>query len=215
MKFQHWFFDLDGTLVDSQQGIQNSICYAMDHMGIDRDKLGDIKKYIGPPLIVSFTKYWDLSEEEGEEAVRLYREYYAETGWKEVRIYDGLEQTLGALRDAGCALYVVTSKPTVFAEKILQHYGLAPDFKKICGVSFSHDTAAKSDLLQSVLDEFQITDLHGCAMIGDRRYDMEAAKTVGTAAIGALFGFGSAQELLDAGADHLIETPLALTQMTE
>lgn len=210
MKFQHYCFDLDGTLVNSQEGIQNAICYAMERMGIGREKLGDIKRYIGPPLIVSFTKYWDLDTAGGNEAVRLYREYYAETGWSEVRVYDGLEQTLQTLQNAGCGLYVVTSKPTVFAEKILHRYGLAPYFKKICGVSFEHDTEAKSDLLQSVLDEYRIENVSSCAMIGDRSYDMQAAKTVGTAAIGALYGFGSAAELRESGADCLIQKPLDL-----
>lgn len=207
MKYQHLFFDLDGTLVDSQEGIQNAICHAMDAMGISREKLGDVKKYIGPPLVVSFTQYWDLDEAGGNEAVRRYREYYSEKGWREVRVYDGMEQTLKTLQKAGAGLYVVTSKPTVYAEKILQHYGLASYFKTICGVDFKHDQEKKQDLLQSVIDRYGIKDLSVCAMIGDRSYDMEAAKSVGTAAIGALFGFGSAQELKETGADALAQSP--------
>ncbi len=213
VNYQHLFFDLDGTLGDSQEGIQNSIYYAMDRMGISRDKLGDIKRYIGPPLVVSFTRFWQLDEAGGKEAVRTYREYYAEKGWKEVRVYDGMEQTLKTLKEAGAGLYVVTSKPTVYAEKILQHYGLAPYFETIRGVDFQHDQEAKQDLLQSVIEKHSITDLHACVMIGDRRYDMEAAKAVGTAAIGALFGFGSAQELQNAGADHLAHVPLDILRI--
>lgn len=213
MKYQHLFFDLDGTLVDSQEGIQNAICHAMDAMGISRDKLGDIKRYIGPPLVVSFTKYWDLDEAGGNEAVRRYREYYSEKGWCEVRVYDGMEQTLETLQKAGAGLYVVTSKPTVYAEKILRHYGLAPYFKTICGVDFNHDQEKKQDLLQSVMDQHGIKNLDVCTMIGDRSYDMEAAKSVGTAAIGALFGFGSEQELKETGADYLAQIPLDILKI--
>ncbi len=102
----------------------------------------------------------------------------------------------------GAGLYVVTSKPTVYAQKILQHYGLAPYLKTIRGVSFQKDEETKQSLLQSVLEEHGIRELSACVMIGDRCYDMEAAKQVGTAAMGALYGFGTAQELEQAWAGH-------------
>ncbi len=215
MKYQHLFFDLDGTLVDSQEGIQNAVCHAMDRIGVSRDKLGDIKRYIGPPLVVSFTEFWDLSPEQGRQAVDYYREYYTEKGWRQVRVYDGMEQTLQGLQQMGAGLYVVTSKPTVYAQKILQHYGLAPYFKTIRGVSFQKDEETKRSLLQSVLAAHGIRDLSACVMIGDRRYDMEAAKQVGTAAMGALYGFGTAQELEQAGADMLVREPLDILRINQ
>ena len=129
------FFDLDGTLTDPALGITNSILHALEKMGRDLPTRESLYRFIGPPLVPAFQEFLGMTEEEANRALTLYREYFSVTGLFENTPYDGVENALAQLKDAGCTLVLATSKPEKFALRILEHFGLAQYFTKICGAS--------------------------------------------------------------------------------
>ena len=203
------FFDLDGTLTDPFEGITNSILHALDRMGKDKPEKAWLGQFIGPPLILSFRKYFGMTVEEAQTAQAYYREVYSVTGMYENRVYPGIPEALAALRDAGFTLCVATSKPEPFAESILGHFGLDGYFDVICGASLDGARNTKAEVLRDLLTRLSVggEDLDRCRMIGDRRHDAEGAREVGIETVGVLWGYGSREELTEAGCSALAETP--------
>ena len=118
MPYQHYLFDLDGTLTDPGLGIKNSIRYALEKYGAPALTEGELDTFVGPPLLDSFQKYCGVDREEALRLVQLYREYFLERGLYENRLYDDVDETLSELTRRGAKLYVATSKPEPFARKI-------------------------------------------------------------------------------------------------
>lgn len=198
-------FDLDGTLTDSGEGIMNSVAYALKQFGIydaDREVL---RKCIGPPLKDSFMKYYGFSEEKAEEGVEKYREYFADKGMFENAVYDGIPEMLGRLKAAGKKMYVATSKPSYFALKILEHFGLNDYFIDMQGSNMDGTRSKKDEVIAYVLEKNQITDLSDVVMIGDRKYDILGSRICGISNVGVLFGYGSRAELEESQADYIAE----------
>ena len=200
-------FDLDGTLTDPGVGITNSIIYALKKYGISVDDPSGLYGFIGPPLLDSFRKYFGFSDEESVRAVGYYREYYRDKGIFENYVYDGVEQTLSALKDGGSNLYVATSKPEIFARRIIEHYGHARYFSFVGGGMPNGARTKKSEVISYVLQSAGIGNPEDAVMVGDRSYDIAGAKTVGLSSIGVLYGYGSREELENAGADAIAERP--------
>ena len=151
-------FDLDGTLTDPGMGITNSVMHALTHFGITVTNRSDLYRFIGPPLMDSFMEYYGLTEEQAVEAVRVYREYFADKGWAENTVYSGIESLLADLVAAGKMLLVATSKPQIFAERILVHFGLDKYFTHICGVALQAPRGySKADVIRDALDEVNLT----------------------------------------------------------
>ena len=199
------FFDLDGTLTDPKPGITRSIQYALqklDHPTIPTED--ELTWCIGPPLRTSFVKM--LGDPVADRAVALYRERFSDIGLYENRVYDGIGEVLITLRAAGHRLFVATSKAHVFADRIIDHFGLRDHFEHVFGAELDGTRADKSDLLAYALKQAAV-DPSKTLMIGDRSHDMVGAKNNGMQRIGVLYGYGSRDELLQAGAQHVCATP--------
>ncbi|NLZ80657.1 MAG: HAD family hydrolase [Clostridiales bacterium] len=199
-------FDLDGTLLNPKEGITKSIQYALKHMGIEVENLDSLSKFIGPPLRGSFRDYYNFNEEEVELAMIKYREYFSVTGLFENTTYPDIEEMLQHLQQGGKKLILATSKPEVFAKQIMDHFHLAQYFEDICGSTMDASREKKGDVIRYALNKNKITDMEQVVMIGDRKHDIIGAKENDMDSIGVLYGFGDRQELLEAGADHIVET---------
>lgn len=198
-------FDLDGTLTRSEQGIVNSVLYALGEMGITEQDREKLKQFIGPPLKESFMKYYGFNESEAANAVDYYRVYYKKRGIYEAPLYDGVKETLTALRSAGRSLYVATSKPEVFAKQIIGHLGVDGLFEDIVGSNLDGTKVNKAEVITELLEKNQIADKSKVLMVGDREHDIFGAKNVGISSVGVLYGYGNYDELNNAGADYIIE----------
>ena len=200
----HILFDLDGTLTDPGMGITNSVAYALAHFGITVTDRTQLYRFIGPPLMDSFMEYYGFTEEQAQEAVKVYREYFADRGWAENTVYEGIEALLIELAAAGKTLLVATSKPQIFAERILNHFGLARYFTHICGVALQAPRGySKADIIREALAKVGVDDLSTAVMVGDRHHDIDGARVVGLSSIGVLYGYGDREEHEAAGADAI------------
>ncbi|MBB4041354.1 phosphoglycolate phosphatase [Microvirga flocculans] len=203
-------FDLDGTLTDPKTGITRSVQHALERLGRPVLEADALTWMIGPPLAAGFAKLLGGSDEV-QDAVRLYRERYSEVGLFENEVYAGIPALLQDLRDRDVRLFVATSKLQVFARRILDHFGLSGFFHGIYGSEPDHRNADKSDLIRFILDRERI-DPAQAVMIGDREYDAIGARANGLSAIGITWGYGSRQELLDAGVACLVDEPEGLKE---
>lgn len=199
-------FDLDGTLTDSGLGITNSVAYSLKKYGIEVSDRTELYKFIGPPLKESFEKYYGFSSEEAGRAVEYYREYYTDKGIFENAVYKGIEELLQEIQRSGKTAIVATSKPEVFAKRILEHFGLAKYFNDIVGANMDETRTKKDEVISHVLQSCDIPDQTKVLMIGDREHDILGAKKAGIDSLGVLFGFGDYEELENAGADYIVET---------
>jgi phosphoglycolate phosphatase len=209
-------FDLDGTLTDPRSGIVNCLRFALAQLRVSCPSDEVLAAYIGPPLRGTFAALLGTSEADRiEEAMRWYRQRFADTGLYENEVYAGVPAMLErAVRAAGEA-YVVTSKPAVYAERIVKHFGLDRHFRKVYGSELDGQRDDKAELLSYLLATEGIRP-SGAVMIGDRAADIMAAKANGVRSIGVLWGYGSENELVDAGADRLCWKPSELvTHLSE
>ncbi|WP_206911761.1 HAD family hydrolase [Enterococcus sp. DIV0849a] len=207
MHYKTILFDLDGTITDSGEGIINSVIYALKKMNLNVPNQNDLFSFIGPPLSDSFKNLYHLDDQFTEQAVGYYREYYQAKGMYENHLYEGILEVLTDLQQAGCTLYIATSKPEIYAKQILAHFKLDRYFVGIYGASLNGERSKKGDVIRYALNSAGITDLNKTLMIGDRSHDMIGAKENRLACIGVLYGFGDQVELETAGADYIAETP--------
>ena len=206
------FFDLDGTLTDSGPGIKASINYALNKMNID--ELGwDSDWVVGPSLWGTFKKL-GVIEERLDEAVSLYRDRYNVKGYIENSVYEGIPDQLATLKSMGYLLCVATAKPTISAISILEYFKLRQHFSFEFGSNLDGSLSDKSALLKHALEVTSI-DPKDSLMIGDREYDILGAKSNLIKSIGVSYGYGSKNELKEAHADFLIETPVELVGAVE
>lgn len=200
------FFDLDGTLTDSQKGILRSLHHALEFYGIGRSD-DELKKYIGPPLLETFERGFGFSREKAADAVAKYREYYAEKGIFESSVYDGIPELLSELQNTGRRLAVATSKPEEFAVRICEKFQIARYFDCICGSRMDETRSRKAEVIAYALERCgQEGSRENVTMVGDRSNDIQGAQANKIRSVGVLFGYGSRKELTDAGADFLAET---------
>lgn len=213
--------DLDGTLTDSSEGITKSIAYALEKMGVECKDRNELKKYIGPPLTVSFRDYFD--GEDINKAVRLYRERYSETGWKENRVYEGVPEMLAALKASGRKIFMATSKPEHFAKQIAEYFDFAKYFDVICGATTDLVRYNKQQVVEYALEvagvelgrDGKVSDPSQVLMIGDRHHDVEGAGVFGIKTLGVTYGFGTSEELLGCGAVAAVDTPEEVVKWIE
>ncbi|MBP5379648.1 MAG: HAD hydrolase-like protein [Ruminococcus sp.] len=203
--FDTLLFDLDGTLTDSTEGIIKCLEYALERMGYEVPE--DTNKFLGPPLYRSFADFCGMNEEQVNEAVRIFRERYSDVGLFENRVYDGIPEMLQRLRDGGKRIMVATSKPEVYAVRIFDRFGLSQFFEIVGGANINGTRNDKDEVIEYVLDKAGISDRSSVLMIGDRRQDVLGAHKTGLKCMGILWGFGSIEELTEAGADFIAETP--------
>ncbi len=206
MKKQYILFDLDGTLTDPGVGITRSVQHALKHYGIVEEDLEKLTPFIGPPLKDSFMEFYGFSEEQATEAIYVYREYFVPTGMFENEVYKGIPELLEELEEAGKTILLATSKPQDFAEQILEHFGLRKYFEFIAGSDKGEVRVKKEDVISYLLEECQLVDLSELVMVGDRKYDILGAKQFGMDSVGVLWGYGSEEELEEAGADVIVKS---------
>lgn len=199
-------FDLDGTLTDPKPGITRSVQYALRRLGIIVDDLDMLTPFIGPPLAESFQRYYGLPEVEVARAITYYREYFGETGIYENAVYDGIPPLLDRLAAQGRTLAVATSKPAVYAERILAHFDLARYFTFVAGSNLDGTRTAKVEVITHALDGLPQVDRAACVMIGDREHDVLGARAAGIAAIAVGYGYGTPAELASAQPAHLVRS---------
>lgn len=212
-KYKYILFDLDGTLTDSADGIINSVIYALDKKGIKEDDREKLKAFVGPPLTDSFMKYYGMSREEASmEMTPLYREYFNEFGWKENTVYDGVPEMLQTLKEAGKHLIVATSKPEVFAKRILDYFDLAKYFDYIGGSTLDGRISSKDQVIAYVLEQIGSEHVDEMIMVGDREHDVFGAEKNGLPCVGVLYGYGDRAELESAGAAVICETAMELVK---
>lgn len=197
MRYDAILFDLDGTLTASAPGIFSSVRYAVDKMGLAPLDDETLRGFVGPSLHYSMQAFCGMDEEGATQAVALYREYYAVKGIYDAAVYTGIPNLLRSLKAEGIYLAIATSKPTTSARIVLDHFGLTRFFDRIIGAEPGRTETDKSSLIRDALP----ARFTRAAMVGDRRFDMAAAKTVGIDAIGAGWGYGTPEELNEAGAD--------------
>jgi phosphoglycolate phosphatase len=192
-------FDLDGTLTDPKEGIRRSIAYALAR--VDRPPPVDeraLDAFIGPPLIDSFRGVLGLDEQTAARAVTYYREYFREQGLFENRVYPGIVETLRDLKGRGFNLVVATSKPTEFARRILDHFGLRPFFRRTVGSRLDGRRVSKTAVIGRVLELYPSWSRDAVVMVGDRVHDIVGAAENGIRSVAVLYGYGSEAELLAA-----------------
>lgn len=198
-------FDLDGTLTDPKIGITKSVQYSLQYFGITVDNADDLVAFIGPPLRDSYKKFYSFSDEETECAVEKYREYFSEQGIFENTVYKGIPGLLEEQSKKNKKLIVATSKPAVYAEKILRHFFLDEYFIFISGSELDGRRSKKDQVIQYALDHMQIKDINKAVMIGDREHDIWGANVFGMDSIGVLFGYGDIDELSKANATYIVK----------
>ena len=190
-------FDLDGTLTDSGEGIINCAILALEHFGLPIPDREEMRTFVGPPLHESFIRH-GVPADKTDEAIRVYRSRYIPIGAYENTPYPGVEELLKALKAQGHTLYVATSKPEGMSVRILEHFGLAHYFDRICGASMDTSRSTKEDVIAYLL-ELSGRD-ENILMVGDTKFDVIGAAAHGIPTIGVSWGYGKAEEMVEAGA---------------
>ncbi len=203
-------FDLDGTLTDSFEGITKCISHAMTCLDRPAPQPEALRWCIGPPLKKSFARLLDSRDDAlAEQALALYRERFSSVGLFENELYEDIPQVLETLKSAGHDLYVATSKPWMYAKRIIQYFGLDKFFKGVHGSELDGTRTDKTSLIAHVLD-MESLSANATVMVGDREHDMIGARANGVPGLGVLWGYGTREELEASGAYACIERPSEL-----
>ena len=209
-------FDLDGTLIDSSSGILGTLRHTFAVMGIPLLPEEQMRRFIGPPLEPAVMEFVGVDRETAVKAVQVYRAEYKVTGILGVEVYDGVPEMLESLVQAGHRVHLATSKPEVFALRILENIGLTRHFTHVCGAGMDGTRAKKAEVLEELFRRGGVTEpnaetLTDWRMIGDRIYDVEGAAAFGMKSVGVTWGFGPMEEF--AGAEAAVDTPAALAAL--
>ncbi|WP_031556640.1 HAD hydrolase-like protein [Lachnospira multipara] len=210
--YNYVFFDLDGTLTQSEFGILQAIEYSLEKLGEKEISKETKLKFIGPPLYDSFVNILGYDDEKATKGVKIFRDYYETTTLFNAPLYDGIKEVLSKLVEEGKTLYVITSKVEKMAVKIVNHFEIDKYFKGIVGSDPNAKTHGKDDLIRKVLEMENIEDLSSCVMIGDTKFDINAANKVGIKSIGAGYGYGSVEELKALGSTHIVSKPVEILE---
>lgn len=190
MSYKNILFDLDGTITNSFEGIANSILYSLKYYpNIEAPERDTLLPFVGPPLTVSYAKYFGMDEKTAREAVEHYREYYRETGILELSLYEGIADLLRELSEKGYRVILATSKPEVFAKRIIEKFGIAGYFCAICGDTLDGKLGKKEDVIKKLLDENGL-DKNETLMVGDTHYDIIGARLNDVRCVEVTYGFG-------------------------
>ncbi|MEW6673371.1 MAG: HAD hydrolase-like protein [Thermodesulfobacteriota bacterium] len=206
MKIENILFDLDGTLTDPRVGITRSIQYALEKLGRTVPPADDLLWCIGPPLQESLGKLLPADPDRAKAALSFYRERFNAVGKFENEVYPGVMEVLDVLSAQGLNLFVATSKPAVYAREIIAHFDLLAFFKKVYGSELNGDLTDKGALISHILLS-EMLAAPRTVMIGDRSYDIRGAAKNNVRSLGVTYGYGTKNELLEAGADYIAGSP--------
>lgn len=201
-------FDLDGTLTNPEEGITRCVNYALEKMGFGVRPQSELRCFIGPPLVEQFMEFCGYTKAQAELAVEKYRERYRDIGIFENRVYPGIAAMLEKLQKQGMRLALATSKPEIFARRILDAYEIFPYFAAVVGSELDGTRTDKAEVIVEALRRLEIPEEEKprVLMVGDRLHDVVGAKRCGIASLGVRFGFAQPGELEDAGADWIVDT---------
>jgi phosphoglycolate phosphatase len=212
-------FDLDGTLIDSAEGITKSARYALDHFGIEEPDERQLYRFIGPPILDSLQNLYGFSEEKAKEGVAVYRERYNRIGLYECSLYPGVEACIRTLREQGYRIGMASSKPEESCRKILDHFGILPLFDDVVGATFDGRINSKEQVLNEVFRRWDDLAREELCLIGDTIFDVRGANAVGIPCIAVTFGFGNLEEMKEAGivgvCDSMESLPSVLRKIGE
>lgn len=206
MYYNTILFDLDGTITDSAPGIMRSVSYALEKMDFPPAPYETLRRFIGPPLMDSFMRLTNMTEEEASQAIKYYRELYNADAKFDAFVYDGIPELLKKLKEEGRLVILATSKPQHYAEQILAHFGLNQYFDLIAGPTIGTLKYEKADIIREIFNRLERVsagnppDKKTMIMIGDTRFDVEGARICGLDTVGVTYGFGSREELIREGA---------------
>lgn len=203
-RYQHLFFDLDGTLTDPALGITSCIAYALESVNQPVSDLSSLRHLIGPPLKDTFTKAYQFDEDKAEFCIAKYRERFASKGMYENELLPNAIELLDYIKQNNYKIYLATSKPEYFAKKIVQHFKIDHYFDFIGGAAMDDSRPTKAHVIQHVIEHVNIVPDKTCLMIGDRKHDIIGGRSKGMSTLGVLCGFGNEAELQQAGADHIL-----------
>ena len=211
MKQKHILFDLDGTIVRSDLGITKGVQKSLEYFGI-YEELDDLKKFVGPPMVESYTNFYGFSLEQYKEALDVFHDYYRTVGIFECELYEGIEEMLESLSKE-YKLYVATSKPEREARRVIEHFGLDKYFTFVGGSDgdFNTKRATKTAVIEYVLETNKIMDRGFAIMVGDKSHDIVGAGNAGLKSIGVLYGYGSLEEF--EGANYIVKNVEDLRDM--
>ena len=214
-KYKVLLFDLDGTLTDSEEGILNCVRYGLKSCGFPVPEYEVLRAFIGPPLMYSCTHFCGLSKADSERVILKYRERYSEKGIYENRLYEGIKELLSDLKKAGYKIALATSKPEVFALRILEYFGIAEYFDAAAGSTIGREEETKADMIRLAMKRLGLheEDKPYVLMTGDRKHDIIGAHECGIDAAGVYYGFAPAGELEKYGADHILNDVDSIRRM--
>ncbi len=203
-------FDLDGTLTDSGEGIMNCAILALEHFGLPIPTREELRVIVGPPLDQSFIRF-GVPADRTDEAIKVYRSRYTTVGKFENFPYPGIPEALQALKDAGHRLFVATSKPENMSVEILEKFGLSQYFELICGATLDGTRSHKADVIAYLLG--QVDGMENVVMVGDTKFDVLGARAHAIPTVGVAWGYGSREEMLEAGAVAIADSPEDLVRL--
>ncbi len=206
-EYSYYLFDFDGTLCDTTSGIFNSIIYALDCYGIKETDLKKLEYFVGPPLFESFKTIYKVSDEDANWLIAKYRERYKTKAAEESEIYEGITELLKKLKSSGKKIAIASSKPKIFVEEISKHHGIDIYYDFVAAEDFKNNHSSKQELINECLNFFGNPEKSEVIMVGDRFYDINGAKAVGIDSAGAVYGFGTKDELSSAGATYILNSP--------
>lgn len=199
-------FDFDGTLLDTSEGIFKSLRHAFAAGGRPEPDDRELRRFIGPPIRDALRRFYGCSEEETAFLITKYREHYADKGLWYARVYKGVPELLQALNTAGLRLAIASSKPVIFIELLLKKYDLYRYFTHIGGVRSDTNASGKAGIIREGLRALNVRPA-SALMVGDRKYDIDAARETGLSCLAVLYGFGSLGEFREHGAAFVAHTP--------
>ena len=204
LKYRCCLFDFDGTVADTGEGIRKSVAYSLERMCFPALSEALLSRFIGPPLHDSYKEYCGMTDEEADTAILRYRERYVETGLYESHLYPGIARLLQRLHDEGAYVAIASAKPQFMLERLAAYYEIDRYLDAVVGVGLDRHSADKRDLILKAMPGSM--ESKGACMVGDRRFDIEAAKALGLAAIGANYGYALPGELAKSGADAVFDS---------
>ena len=203
--FDYLLFDLDGTLTDSKEGLFKSFRYALSHYGIEENDEANLKRFIGPPAHYAFCEFYNFSEDKAIEAVSIFRERFESIGIFENMLYDGVFDMLKALKEHGKKLALATAKPEHSAWVVLEHFNIAQFFDVVSAATRENRDHNKTKILQKAIAELNAPK-DKVVMIGDRKFDILAAKELDIKTIGVQYGYAPPNELYECGCDYIVDS---------
>ena len=206
-KYSTIIFDLDGTLTDPAEGIVNSVRYALKKFKLVEKDDHKLLKFIGPPLNKSFENHYNFSPDESKQAVDYYREYYADKGIFELQIYQGIYEILTFLKTKKCRLFVGTSKPTLYAKKVLKHFGIDHNFEDIVGSKMDLSRVRKNEILDYIIKKHDLLPKRDILMVGDTHFDIEGANICGIDSLYVGYGYGDLIQVRKHNPTYILEKP--------